>query len=60
MTTPTSSEAMRFARRSQRTRPTGAMLLAIGILTAGDAMATEKLAYRTIEQDGPKIGRAHV
>jgi hypothetical protein len=28
------------------------MLLAIGILTAGDAMATEKLAYRTIEQDG--------
>jgi SOUL heme-binding protein len=32
---------------------TSAILLAIGILTAvGDAMATEKLTYRTIEQDG--------
>lgn len=30
-----------------------ATLLAIGILTTGDAMAIEKLAYRTIEQDGP-------
>ncbi len=30
-----------------------ATLLAIGILTTGDAMAVEKLAYRTIEQDGP-------
>jgi hypothetical protein len=29
------------------------MLLAIGILTCGDAMAIEKLAYHTIEQDGP-------
>jgi hypothetical protein len=29
------------------------MILAIGILTAGDAMAIEKLAYRTIERDGP-------
>ncbi len=28
------------------------MILAIGILTAGDAMAIEKLAYRTIERDG--------
>jgi hypothetical protein len=28
------------------------MMLAIGILTAGDAMAIEKLAYRTIERDG--------
>jgi len=30
----------------------GAMLLAVGLLTAGDAMAIERLAYRTIEQDG--------
>jgi hypothetical protein len=31
----------------------GALLIAIGILTAaGDAMSIEKLAYRTIEQDG--------
>jgi hypothetical protein len=29
------------------------MLLAIGILTAGDAMSIEKLAYRTLEHDGP-------
>jgi hypothetical protein len=30
-----------------------ALLLAIGILTAGgDAMGIEKLAYKTIEQDG--------
>jgi hypothetical protein len=28
------------------------MVLAIGILTAGAAMATERLAYRTIEQEG--------
>jgi hypothetical protein len=28
------------------------MVLAIGILMAGDAMATEKLAYRAIGQDG--------
>ena len=28
------------------------MMLAIGILTAGDAMAIEKLAYRQIERDG--------
>jgi len=34
------------------TVPASAMLLAIGVLTAGDAMAIEKLAYRTIEQDG--------
>ena len=32
---------------------TSAILLGIGILTAaGDAMSIEKLAYRTIEQDG--------
>jgi len=31
----------------------GVMLIAIGMLTAaGDAMSVEKLAYRTIEQDG--------
>ncbi len=34
-------------------RPATLLLLAIGLLTAaGDAMAIEKLAYRTIEQDG--------
>lgn len=33
--------------------PVVATLFAIGILAAGDAMATETLAYRTIEQDGP-------
>jgi hypothetical protein len=29
------------------------MLLVIAVLTAGEAMAIERLAYRTIEQDGP-------
>ena len=31
---------------------TGAMLIAIGLLSAGVAMAIEQLAYQTIEQDG--------
>jgi hypothetical protein len=31
----------------------GAALLAVGTFTAGEAMAIEKLAYRTIEEDGP-------
>ena len=31
---------------------TGATLLALGLFVAGDALAIEELAYRTIEQDG--------
>ena len=33
--------------------PRSAILLAIGMLAAGEAMAIEKLAYRTIDADGP-------
>jgi hypothetical protein len=32
--------------------PSSVVLLAIGLLAAGEAMAIEKLDYRTIEQDG--------